>query len=271
MTKHKNEVIFSLIFFFFSSFFFITITSSLFIANFEDLLSIILRQDGLFIKLLRVLLFIGICISIYFMQANKSKYGKKYILTSLFGIFIFSSLLLISIFSSTNDEDIDGMLNLYYVDNNIVINSAKELVIDSFVFVYFITIPMLGFFYNRKLFNNYFYKTYIQERLPSLNISIIFLFGYSIRAYDFNHISSIIDFILSSFSILVFVKIAFSLRNTITIHSIINLFILVIGFFIVVMCWRFLQACNLYYASLFFYAIGLLYWFFNILAESMQV
>ncbi len=270
MTKQKNEFIFSLIFFFFSSFFFITILSSLFISNFEDLLGIILRQDGLFTKLLRVLLFIGICVSIYLMQVNRFKYQKKYTPILLFGIFIFSSLLLINILSSPNHNSVDGILNMYYIDSNIITSSAKELVIDSFVFIYFITIPMLGFFYKRKLFDNYFYKTYIKEIAPSLNISIIFLFGYSIRVYDFYSVSSMIDFALSAFSILVFIKTSFNLRKSITFYSIINLSILVIGFIVIVLCWELLQTCNLYYASLLFYAIGLLYWFFNIVAESMR-
>ncbi len=270
MTKQKNEFIFSLIFFFFSSFFFTIILSSLFIGNFEDLLSIIVRQDGLFVKLLRIALFIGICICIYCIQVNRSKYPKKYTSILLFGILLFSSLLLISILSSPNYSGIDGVLNMYYLDNHLAINSAKEMIIDSVVFIYFITIPMLEFFYKRKLFDNYFYKTYIKEMAPSLNISIIFLFGYSIRVYDFNSAASMIDFVLSLFSILIFMKITFSLRDAITLHSVINLLILVIGFAIIVLCWKLLQTCNLYYASLLFYAIGLLYWFFNILAESMR-
>ena len=201
MTKQKNEFIFSLIFFFFSSFFFTIILSSLFIGNFEDLLSIIVRQDGLFVKLLRIALFIGICICIYCIQVNRSKYPKKYTSILLFGILLFSSLLLISILSSPNYSGIDWVLNMYYLDNHLAINSAKEMIIDSVVFIYFITIPMLGFFYKRKLFDNYFYKTYIKEMAPSLNISIIFLFGYSIRVYDFNSAASMIDFVLSLFSI----------------------------------------------------------------------
>lgn len=270
MTKQRNESIFSLIFFFFSSFLFLSIISSLFIENFEDLLSILLRPNNLFVQLSRILLFLAICFFIYLIQSKRKKDSKKSISMLFFGIFIFLSLLLISIFSVPKNSNL-SVLDIYEFDNNyLVVNSAKELVIDSFVFIYFITIPLLGFFYKKIIFDNYFYKTYIKEIAPSLNVSIMFLFGYCIRAYDFHSLFSIIDFILSVVSIALFVKIIFSLKSSVTFYVIINLFILIFGFILVVACWDSLRNLDLYYSSLFFYTIGLLYWFCNILAESMK-
>ncbi|RDU57515.1 hypothetical protein [Helicobacter sp. MIT 99-5507] len=267
MTKQKNEFIFSLIFFFFSSFFFLSIISSLFIDNFVDLLDIFLRPNNIFVQLSRILLFIAICILIYLIQSSIRKDSKKYIYMALFGIFIFLSLLIISF--ALPQDNLDGFLDVYDLDDNhLVINSIEELIIDSFVFIYFITIPLFIFFYKKNLFNNYFYKTYIKEIMPSLNVSIIFLFGYCIRVYDFDNFLSAIDFVLSLASIILFARIIFSLKSSITFYNIVNLFILIFGFILFILCSHLLEQFYLYYANLFFYTIGLLYWFFNILIEK---
>ena len=258
----KNEFIFSIVFFFFSSFFFLTIISSLFVDNFGDLLDIFLSPNNLFIQLTRILLFSAICVLIYLLQSKKNKY------IYIFGIFVFLSLLLISLFSP-KDKSEDIFFDIYELDNRyLVVNSTKELIIDSVVFVYFITIPLLSFFYKKNIFDNYFYKTYIKEFAPSLNVSIIFLFGYCLRAYDFNDLFSMIDFVLSLCSIVLFARIIFSLKSFITFYNIVNLFILVFGFILIIFCSYLLGKFDLYYASLLFYAIGLLYWFFNILTQK---
>lgn len=270
MTKQKNELIFSLIFFFFSSFFFLSIVSSLFIDNFGDLLDIFLRPNNIFIQLSRILLFIAICILIYLIQSNAREDSRKHIYMASFGIFVFLSLLLISILSSPKDNNLDGILDIYDLDNSyLVVNSLKKLIIDSFVFIYFIAIPLLVFFHKKNIFNNnHFYKTYIKEAAPSLSVSIIFLFGYCIRIYDFYNLFSMIDFVLSLVSIVLFVRIIFSLRSTITFYNIVNLLILFFGFILIVFCSYLLEQFDLYYANLFFYTIGLLYWFFNILIDK---
>ncbi|RAX52270.1 hypothetical protein CCY99_07725 [Helicobacter sp. 16-1353] len=265
MTKQKIEMIFSLLFFFFSLFLFLSIISSLLIVNFDNLLLIMLKPDGFFVQITRIVLFCGFCFSLYLYKTRYIKKDRKYNNFIIFGMFLFIILLLTNIFFNPKGDDLQNMLEIYsYKESHTIINSTKKLFFDSVVFIYFVMIPALSFFYKRRVYDSYFYQTYIREIAPSLNVSIIFLFGYVIQEYDFSNIYSIIDIILSIFSIALFLRIAISSRYAITLYSVVNLFLLCCGFIIFILSRNLLEQCNLFYASSFFYALGLLYWFLNI-------
>lgn len=263
MTRTKLEMIFSLIFFFFSSFFFITIITSSLFNNFENFLFITLKPNGFFITLSRILLFVGLSLAFYlFFTKHKSKKYKRF---NLFGIGIFAILFFLSIISSSNNNELNNVINLYeQKEDYIIVENIKKLVIDSIIFVCFIFFPLLSYFYKKRIYDSYFYKTYIQSVSPSLNTSIMFLFGYTIDSYSFTRISSIIDATLAFFCIILFLRIALNLKNTISFFTIINFLVLVVGFIIFLSSYNLLSHGNLYYASIFFYSIGLLYWFLNI-------
>lgn len=263
MTRQKVEMIFSLIFFFFASFLFVVIISSEFVPNFDNLLPILLKPSGFFVTLSRILLFCGIILSIYLFFQQSS--NKKYRQFGIFGIFMFIALLSISILSSISDNELEKMINLYnYKESNLLIENIKRIIIDSVVFAYFILIPAFSFFNKKRFYDNYFYKTYLQEIAPSLNTSIIFLFGYSIETYSVNNVYSVIDLGLSIIFIIVFLRIAFALRDSISFYTIMNMLVLIIGFIIFLCTSDILLKGNLYYIGIFFYCIGLLYWFLNI-------
>lgn len=267
MTNQKIDIFFSLLFFFFSSFLFLSILSSTLIDNFENLLLIMLRPNGFFISATRFILFCGFVIAIYLYQSSKENQTKKYKSFILFGSFLFLTLFLISIFSYQYNF-YENVLEIYsYNANYSLFNSVKELVFDVIIFIYFITIPAFSFFYKKKIYDSYFYQTYIREITPSFNVSIIFLFGYVIQKYNFSNFYSIIDFALSVFSVTLFIRIAIILRKNITLYSVVNVLILFFGFIIFIISNQLLQNANLHFASFFFYSIGLLYWFLNILLK----
>lgn len=263
MSRQKVEMIFSLIFFFFASFLFVVIISSEFVPNFDNLLPILLKPSGFFVTLSRILLFCGIVLSIYLFFKKSS--NRKFKQFAVFGFFAFVALLSISILSGMSDNELERMTNIYsYKESNLLVENTKRIIIDSVVFAYFILIPAFSFFNKKRFYDNYFYKTYLQEIAPSLNTSIIFLFGYSIETYSVNNVYSIIDLSLSVIFIIVFLRIAFALRDTISFYTIMNMLILIVGFIVFLCTSDILIKGNLYYIGIFFYCIGLLYWFLNI-------
>lgn len=264
MTKQKIEMIFSLLFFFFSLFLFLSIISSLFIDNFENLLLILLKPEGFFVQITRVVLFFSFCFALYLYKTRYIKKYRKYNNFVLFGIFLFMILLLISLFFNPKSDDLQNVLEIYSYKESDFFTSVKKLFVDSIVFIYFVIIPALSFSYKKKVYDSYFYQTYIREIAPSLNISIVFLFGYIIQEYNFDNFYSIIDFLLSILGIALFVRIAIGLRHVVTPYNIINILILICGFITFILSSELLEKCNLYYASSFFYTLGLLYWFLNI-------
>ncbi|RDU61649.1 hypothetical protein CQA44_08390 [Helicobacter sp. MIT 14-3879] len=192
----------------------------------------------------------------------KNKTNKKF---SLFGFAIFSTIFTFSMLSNINDNELDRMINIYnYKDTNIIIESIKNIIVDSLVFVYFILIPVISFFYKKRVYDSYFYQTYLREIAPSLNTSIMFLFGYSIESYSFSSLYSVIDFILNISFIALFLRIAFNLKDTISFYTIMNILLLIIGFIIFLLSSEVLSRGNLYYIGIFFYSIGLLHWYLNI-------
>lgn len=260
MIRQKTEVIFSLIFFFFASFLFVAIIFSKFITNFENLLPIMLKQDGLFVMLSRILLVCGIILAIYLFSKQKSNKNRYF---NIFGLFVFGILLIGSIIlPSSNNDEFNNIVNIYsYKENNILISNIK-LVIDNIVFICFILMPIFKFFDKKNIYDNYFYKNYIQELAPLLNIIIIFLFGYSIRVYN-TDFYSIATLCLILVFIVIILRIAFILKDTISFYSIMNIFLLIIGLSLSLCSSDIFLRGNAYYIGLFFYCIGLVYWFLN--------
>lgn len=264
MTRQNVEMVFSLLFFFFSSFFFMVIISSNLFNNFDNLIFIILKPGGFFLFLSEILLFAGVMLSIYFyiawVRGKRLNQLKRFVLG---GGFVFIVLLLFSILNNVGQNDVEKMLNNYKDDLGLV-ESIKKLIIDSIVFICFIVVPLLNYFYKKHILHNYFYRSYLQNILPSLNTSIFFLFGYVIGSYDFRNISSIIDFSLCLFCVILFAKIAFNLRHDISFWTVVNFLVLMSGFIVFIVTSKILENGNLYYASVFFYILAFLYWFVNI-------
>ena len=171
---------------------------------------------------------------------------------------------MLSILSNYSADELDKMMNIYsYNEPSEVVRNIKKTIIDSVVFVYFILIPIISFFYKKRVYDSYFYQTYLREVSPSMNTSIFFLFGYSVESYSLT-MRPIIDCVLSIICIALFVRIAISLRKTISFYSVMNLVILIIGFGLFLYSAEVLSRGNFYYVGIFFYAIGLLYWYLNI-------
>lgn len=254
MDRVRYEIIFSLIFFFFSSFLFLSIMASLFVENFDSLLMIMLKPDGIFIFLTRLFLICGIALSLYKLSNHKS---KRY---TLFGL-LFMGLLGISLFLNPKNDDLQSILEIYsYKESYAFINNIKKLIIDSVVFVFFVLLPMIAFFYQKYCYylQNLSLLSCISRFSPSFNVSVIFLFGHIIQNYDFTLNYSVLNFALSILSILIFIKMAMMLH--VSFYSIINLVIVVVGLILCILTHSVLQDCNLYYINLLFYSIGLLYW-----------
>lgn len=260
MVKQRAEIVFSLTFFFFASFLFLVIISSKFIANFENLLPIMLKQGGLFVTLSRIILVCGIILAIYLFSKQKSNKNRYF---NIFGLFMFGILLISSMLPNGNNDEFNNIINIYnYKETNILLSNIKNLAIDNIIFICFILIPIFKFFDKKHSYDNYFYKNYIQELTPLLNTIIIFLFGYSIRIYSAN-LYSIASLCLNIVFIVIILRIAFILKNTISFYAIMNILILIIGLIIFLFSGEILLRGNIYYIGLFFYCIGLLYWFLN--------
>lgn len=263
LTRQTNEMIFSLIFFFFASFLFIAIIASQAIPNFDNLLPIMLKPNGFFVTLGRIALVVGFFISLYNFFTRKIR-NRIYTNFTIFASVLFAMLFMLSILSNFSGSELDRMVNIYsYNDHSNIVRNIKKIIIDSVVFIYFILIPIIGFFYKRHIYDSYFYQTYLREIAPSINTSIFFLFGYSVESYSLN-VRPAIDFALSLICILLFLRIAFSLRKTISFYSVMNLLVLIVGFVLFLYSSQTLSKGNFYYVGIFFYTIGLLYWYINI-------
>lgn len=260
MTRHNIHIIFSLLFFFFSSFLFFSIICSALIDNFDNLLVILFRQNGLFYNLTMLVFAIGFFISIYF-NASRKIYNIRYENFIFFGSCIFATLIIINILLNSYAKQDEIILDIYTYSYYSYFNSINNLLIDSIVFIYFILIPMLNFLYKEKIYKNYFYKTHLKDVIPSLNVSIICLFGYTIHIYNSYYV---IDIILVSVCIIMFIRIAISSKEIVTFYTIINMLILIIGFMIFLFSKQLLSQLNLYIASTFFYSIALVFWYLNI-------
>ena len=177
---------------------------------------------------------------------------------------LFVMLFILSILSNYSADELDKMINIYsYNEPSELVRNIKKTIIDSVVFVYFILIPIISFFYKKRVYDSYFYQTYLREVSPSMNTSVFFLFGYSVESYALT-MRPIIDCALSIICILLFVRIAFSLRKTISFYSVMNLLVLIVGFGLFLYSAEVIARGNFYYVGIFFYTIGLLYWYLNI-------
>lgn len=266
LTREKNEMIFSLIFFFFASFLFIGIITSRVIPNFDNLLPIMLKPNGFFVTLSRIVLFVGFVLSLYgfFTRREHRMRSRLYGNWTIFASVLFVMLFALSVLSNYSADELDRMINIYsYNEPSELVRNIKKTIIDSVVFVYFILIPIASFFYKKRVYDSYFYQTYLREVSPSMNTSIFFLFGYSVESYSLT-MRPIIDCALSVICILLFVRIAFSLRKTISFYSVMNLIVLIVGFGLFLYSAEVLSRGNFYYVGIFFYTIGLLYWYLNI-------
>lgn len=263
LTRERNEMIFSLIFFFFASFLFIGIITSRAIPNFDNLLPIMLKPNGFFVTLSRILLVVGFLLSLYHFFTRPRR-NRLYANWTIFAALLFALLFALSVLSNYSADELDKMMNIYsYNEPSELVRNIKKTIIDSVVFVYFILIPIISFFYKKRVYDSYFYQTYLREVSPSMNTSIFFLFGYSVESYSLT-MRPIIDCALSVICILLFVRIAISLRKTISFYSVMNLVVLIIGFGLFLYSSEVLSRGNFYYVGIFFYAIGLLYWYLNI-------
>lgn len=263
LTRQTNEMIFSLIFFFFASFLFIAIIVSQVIPNFDNLLPIMLKPNGFFVTLGRIVLVAGLLISLYNFFTRKAR-NRLYTNFTIFAAVLFVMLFMLSVLSNFSGTELDRMVNIYsYNDHSDIVRNIKKTLIDSVVFIYFILIPIINFFYKKHIYDSYFYQTYLREITPSMNTSIFFLFGYSVESYSLT-IRPAIDFTLSLICILLFVRIAFSLRKMISFYSVMNLLVLICGFVLFLCSSQTLSKGNFYYVGIFFYTIGLLYWYINI-------
>lgn len=266
LTREKNEMIFSLIFFFFASFLFIGIITSRAIPNFDNLLPIMLKPNGFFVTLSRIVLLTGFILALYgfFTRKDHRMRSRLYGNWTIFASVLFVMLFTLSVLSNYSADELDRMMNIYsYDDPSEIVRNIKKTIIDSVVFVYFILIPIASFFYKKRVYDSYFYQTYLREVSPSMNTSIFFLFGYSVESYSLT-MRPIIDCILSIICILLFVRIAISLRKTISFYSVMNLIVLTLGFGLFLYSAEVLSRGNFYYVGIFFYTIGLLYWYLNI-------
>ncbi len=266
LTREKNEMIFSLIFFFFACFLFIGIITSRAIPNFDNLLPIMLKPNGFFVTLSRIVLFLGFVLSLYgfFTRKDHRMRSRLYGNWTIFASVLFMLLFALSVLSNYSADELDKMINIYsYNEPSELVRNIKKTIIDSAVFVYFILIPIASFFYKKRVYDSYFYQTYLREVSPSMNTSIFFLFGYSVESYSLT-MRPIIDCSLSVICILLFVRIAFSLRKTISFYSVMNLIVLIVGFGLFLYSAEVLSRGNFYYVGIFFYTIGLLYWYLNI-------
>lgn len=263
LTREKNEMIFSLIFFFFASFLFIGIIASSAIPNFDNLLPIMLKPNGFFVTMSRIVLVAGFLIALYHFF-TRPKRNRLYANWSIFASVLFVMLFILSILSNYSADELDKMINIYsYNEPSELVRNIKKTIIDSVVFVYFILIPIISFFYKKRVYDSYFYQTYLREVSPSMNTSVFFLFGYSVESYALT-MRPIIDCALSIICILLFVRIAFSLRKTISFYSMMNLLVLIVGFGLFLYSAEVIARGNFYYVGIFFYTIGLLYWYLNI-------
>ncbi|MGX2982508.1 hypothetical protein [Helicobacter sp. 23-1045] len=274
LTREKNEMIFSLIFFFFASFLFAGIITSTAIPNFDNLLPIMLKPNGFFVTMCRILLVVGFLLALYhfFTRKNFRVRSRLYGDWTLGASVVFTALFALSILSNYSADELDKMMNIYsYDEPSELIRNIKKTIIDSVVFIFFILMPIISFFYKqraydryfKRVYDSYFYQTYLREVSPSMNTSIFFLFGYSVESYSFT-MRPIIDCALSVICILLFVRIAISLRKSISFYSVMNLVILIIGFGLFLYSAEVLSRGNFYYVGIFFYTIGLLYWYINI-------
>lgn len=271
-SKETIEMVFSLLFFFFASFLFIAIITSTAVPNFDNLLPIMLKPNGFFVTLGRVVLFVGFLISLYDFFArvftrkrrpSNRLYANFTLITSL----LFLALFTLSVLSNFIGTELDRMVNIYsYDEPSELVRNIKKTIIDSVVFVYFILIPIVSFFYKRHIYDSYFYQTYLREVAPSMNTSIFFLFGYSVESYSLT-MRPVIDCALSGICILLFLRIAISLRKMISFYSVMNLIMLIFGFGLFLYSAEVLSRGNFYYVGIFFYALGLLYWYLNISAK----
>ncbi len=264
ISRKQNEMIFSIIFFFFASFLFIGIIATHAVSNFDNLLPIMLKPNGFFVMLARIVLFLGFCVAIFDFFTRKKVRNRLYTNWTIFAAVLFASLLGVSILSNFVGNELDKMVNIYtYNDASDIVRNVKKIVIDSVVFVYFVLIPIVGFFYRRRIYDSYFYQTYLRDVAPSMNTSIFFLFGFSVESYSLNP-RPIVDCALSVICILLFLRIAISLRKTISLYSVTNLLVLIVGFALFLYSHEVLARGNFYYVGIFFYTIGLLYWYLNI-------
>lgn len=265
MTKDRIQMVFSLIFFFFSSFLFLSIIFSICIDNFDNLLLILFRNNGMFFYLTRILLFVGLCFAIY-LYISRSKLGvqsKRYFIFVSLCAIGFILLLCVSFLTNNNVNEVENLVDIDSNNYYSFVKAIKSLVIDSVSFIYFVLIPFISYFmYQKKNKGGYFYQTYIKEIVPSINVSVIFLFGYCINIYT--NIFYIIDIVLIVCSIILLLQLAIHGKEVISFYTIVNLIILISLFLLIIFSSKFLSQVDMYPASVFFYALGLLYWFLNI-------
>ena len=260
MSRQKIQMLFSLLFFFFASFLFLSIICSLLISDFDNLLIILFRPNGLFASLTMIVFTISFIVSIYSL-ASKHDNNRKYNKFIFIGACIFASLIIINILLHSKTEQ-DVITNTFTQNYYNMVDGTKALLFDSIIFIYFILIPSFNFLYKEKIYKNYFYKIYLKDITPSLNVSVICLFGYAIQIYDNDYY--MVEIVLISSFILIFIKIAATSRETITLNLIINMLLLIIGFMIFLLSKPLLLQINLHQASMFFYSIALLFWYLNV-------
>ena len=260
MDINKIHSLFSIICFFFASFLFISILSTTFINNFDNLLLILFKQNGLFSYLTQILLFISFLVGVY-MYATCNKDNAKQNRFIFFGASLFATLVIANILTSPKISKIEEITEIYY-QGDVLSLKIKGIIINSIVFICFITTPLFNYFYAKKIYNSYFYKTYLREIIPSLNTSIIFLLGYCTQIY--NNKLYIFDICLIISVIFLFIWIFINSKQILTFHNVFNLFILIIGFIIISLSKNTLSNVNAYHANTFFYTIGILMWYINI-------
>ncbi len=266
--QNKIESIFSLLFFFISSFLSLTILSSVFMDNFDNLIPIMLKPNGFFITITRILIFCGFCIFIYVCLSNYNNKHSRFNKFAIFGILLLISLFILSIVSSKTNDELENVLDFYsYKESYMLFNDIKKLIIDSIIFICFVMFPIIRFFYKKRICDSYFYQTYIKEISPSLNVSIICLFGYIIQVYHLQDIYSIVDLIVSICSITLIATITFGVKQNITFYTFMNVLVLVCGFIVILLSNNYIAQSNTYNASSLFYTIGILYWQFNTLSK----
>lgn len=259
MDINKIHSLFSIVFFFFASFLFISILSTTFINNFDNLLLILFKQEGLFFYLNRILLFISFLIGIY-MYAICNKNNIKRNRFIFLGAALFGALIIISILLNPKIGEIEEITEIKNYEAFSL--KIKGIIVNSALFMYFIATPLFNYFYAKKIYNSYFYKTYLKEMIPSLNTSIVFLFAYCIQIY--NNKLYIFDIVLISSVIILFMWIFISSKQILTFHNVFNLFILIIGFTIISLSKNTLSNVNSYHANMFFNILGLFLWYLNI-------
>lgn len=261
MPKHKIEVVFSLIFFFFAVFLFLSVLSFAFVKNFDNVLVMLVQPDGFFIHATRLTLFIGLCAALLLLW-KKRLAPKKYRRFVLFNALLFAALISFNLFFVPKINILETVLD-YDSLKRIILANTEILVVDSAFFIYFVAIPAFDFFYKKFSLDTCFYQLYIRDVAPSLNISLVFLFGFIVQQYDFYDTFFAVRIGLGGLSvILALVVVCYS---SLSLQLFINALLLV-GCFVVFASMDRLNV-NLYYVRLFFYALGLLYWMFSVAAE----